>query len=152
MKGVIITLFFIAVCAGCTNKTKVPKDILSKDKMGKVMWDLMQVDAYTQNYLRRDTLKSYKKERTILYQQVFDLHKITRQEFNKSFDYYMGRPDFTQTIVDTLTARQTRHSEEERRLKDSARVKAERRAKLIKDSTRKDTISIQKIKHLTKKQ
>lgn len=132
MKRTYIATLFIVICFGCTNKTKVPKDILSKDQMRDVMWDLMQADVYAQSYIARDTLKNLKKERTILFQQVFDLHKISRQEFNKSLDYYMGRPDLTQTIFDTLAARQARHREEEMRLKDSARVRELRRAKLKK--------------------
>lgn len=145
MRLVLIALFIMMV-ARCTDKTRVPADILPKDKMRDIMWDLMQVNEYAQNYLSKDTLKNYKKERTVLYQQVFNLHEINKSEFNKSLDYYMSRPDLTQAIFDTLAARQARHREKEMRLKavqDSIRIKRqEQRAKLTADSARKDSARI----------
>lgn len=150
MRLILITLF-IALAAGCTDKARVPAGILPKDKMRDIMWDMMQVNEYARNYLSRDTSRNYKKERTVLYQQVFDLHEISRSEFKKSLDYYMSRPDLTQAIFDTLAARQARHREKEMRLKavqDSIRIKRqEQRAKLIADSTRKDSIGRMKTRH-----
>lgn len=144
-----IVLLMMIVCPGCTDKAKVPKGMLSKDRMRDIMWDLMQVEEYTHDYMIRDTaLKDYKKERTIRYQQVLTLHNTNRAEFNKSLDYYMSRPDLTQAIFDTLSARQNRQREENFRLRavqDSIRLKQqEQRAKVMKDSTQKDSARIMK--------
>jgi hypothetical protein len=147
MRLTFIAALFIIVCAGCVNNNKVPKGILSKDEMRGLVWDLMQVDTYAQTYIAKDTLKNLKKERTILFQQVFDLHKVSRDEFEKSFDYYMGRPDLTQSIFDTLASRQAQQRQEEaRRHQDSIRQKELRRASFVRDSIRKDTSRIGKTK------
>lgn len=135
MKQAFIAIMGMILCVSCTNRTKVPKDILPKEKMGKVMWDLMQVDEYARTYISVDTCRDYKKERTILYQQVFNLHKVSRDVFNKSMEYYLHHPDLMLSIYDTLSARQTRIREEEARIKainDSVRVRELRRA--AKDS------------------
>lgn len=144
MRVILLALFIITV-VGCTNRNKIPSGILSQKEMREVLWDVMQVNEYAQNYIANDTLKNYKKERTILYQQVFDLHKVSRPVFNKSFDYYMSRPDLTQAIFDTLAAQQAQQRAEEMRLQDSARVREERKARLLaKDSLRRDTSQIKK--------
>jgi hypothetical protein len=106
--GIVLLFFFI----GCTNQYKVPKDVLPKDKMEVVLWDMILADRYSANFLVKDSTKNLKEETFKMYDQVFTLHKITRQQFVKSFKYYLARPDIAQKMLDSLATHANRRREE----------------------------------------
>ena len=113
MRWLILTgilVFFIYI--GCTNQYKVPDDILPKDKMEKVLWDMIVADRYSAAILAKDSTKNIKEETFKLYEQGFSVHKISRQEFIKSFKYYLKRPDIAQVMLDSLATHANRRREE----------------------------------------
>ena len=97
-KGLILVCVFF--CLGsCTDSSKIPSSIIPKDKMEKVLWDMMLADRYSAQYLLRDSAsRNVKVETMKLYEQVFQIHKISQAEFVKSFKYYLNRPDITKVI------------------------------------------------------
>jgi hypothetical protein len=105
----------------CTHKNKTPSDIISREEMTSLVWDVMLVDQYSQEYELGDSVKNRKAERSRLYQEVFDLHKTSRKDFLKSFNYYLSRPDLTKIIFDTLAARGSRERERSFRIKKPAK-------------------------------
>ncbi len=93
----ILLLIFLA---GCSSKDKVPSGILSQDKMERVLWDMIQADEYAALYLAKDSAIIDKKMETLkLYQQVFQLHQVSRDEFRESYQFYLGRPDLSRTVI-----------------------------------------------------
>jgi hypothetical protein len=106
---IIAGLFCIVLIVGCSDKDKVPSGVLDKEEMGNVLWDMMQADQYAANYLVKDSSRVNVKMETLkLYEEVFRLHKITRDEFRKSFHYYQDHPDITRTMFDSLIAKGNR--------------------------------------------
>ncbi|RYY13888.1 MAG: DUF4296 domain-containing protein [Chitinophagaceae bacterium] len=106
---ILVLLLFIA----CRDKTKVPSDILAKDKMEKVLWDMMLADRFAAQFILRDSTKKDVQEETFrAYSQVFSMHNISRQEFVKSYKFYMTRPDLSKVIMDTILQRSNRLKEE----------------------------------------
>lgn len=107
-------LFGFLVLMACSNKNKVPSGILSQKDMQELVWDIMMAEEYGKEVILQDTLRSknFKKERSVLYQQVFELHDTNREDFLKSFKYYATRPDLTKTLYDTLAIRGSRKREE----------------------------------------
>ena len=63
--------------------------------MQTILWDLLLADRYASQYISKDTTKHIKIENLKLYDQVFQIHKITKAQFIESFDYYLQRPDLT---------------------------------------------------------
>lgn len=114
MRSRICLILFVFYTISCTNKNKVPDNIIQPDKMANLVWDVMNVEEYAREMIPADTVrnKHIKKERSILYQQLFDLHKTSREEFVKSFTYYSSRPDIIKTMFDTLAIRGNRMREE----------------------------------------
>ena len=88
--------------AGCIQDKKIPNDILQQKEMRKIMWDLMRADAYVANLIMQDSTKSQKEESIILYERIFDIHSTTRETFQKSLEFYQGRPDLFKVISDSL--------------------------------------------------
>jgi hypothetical protein len=99
----------VVLLAGCSEKDNIPSGVLGKEEMGNLIWDMMQADQYASTYLIKDSSKVNVKMETLkLYEEVFRLHKVTREDFRKSFQFYQDHPDITRTILDSLTSRGNR--------------------------------------------
>jgi hypothetical protein len=95
------------------NKSRVPKGVLPPDKMEKVLWDMIQADRYAIQYLARDSAKIDVKAETFkLYEEIFRIHNTNREEFRKSFNYYLERPQLNEAIYDSMGTKATRLREE----------------------------------------
>lgn len=104
--SIIVLLFFVT---SCTRTSKVPSDIFPKEKMEKVLWDMILADRFSAEYILKDSAKKNVKLETMkLYQQVFQLNNTTQADFVKSYKYYLNRPDITRTMFDSLSARGNR--------------------------------------------
>jgi hypothetical protein len=119
--------------SGCSDKNSVPSGILSREKMVAVLWDMIQADQYSALYLAKDSARmskdsahlskdsthrakdsthlskdstriNLKMETLRLYEQVFRLHQVSREEFRKSYQYYLDHPAINQVLFDSLTA------------------------------------------------
>lgn len=97
--------------AGCTDKDKIPAGVLPKEKMQKVLWDVIQAERYRETFIR-DSSKDLKAETFKLYAQVFAIHKVTKDEFAKSYKFYMSRPDIAREMFDSLATQANRAREE----------------------------------------
>lgn len=119
------TFGFVILFTACTNKNKIPADVLSRDEMEKVMWDMIQADRFSSQFLERDSVakKNIKTENLKLYERVFQLHQITRDEFAHSFNFYLSRPDLNKVLFDTLAARANRRRAEVYTNPDTNRLK-----------------------------
>lgn len=105
----LILLLSWAAGIGCSDKSHVPGGILSKDKMEQVMWDMAQADQYAALYLAKDSAHIDRKAETMrLYAEVFRLHKVTADEFRKSYRYYLDHPELNQLLFDSVIARGVR--------------------------------------------
>jgi hypothetical protein len=99
--GIVLTLAGF----GCSDKNKVPSSILGREDMQNVLWDMIQADQYSINYVAKDSAHiNVKMENLRLYDQVFQLHHISREKFSESYKYYMAHPELTQTLLDSLLA------------------------------------------------
>lgn len=102
LKGFI--LFCGAILSACGNQDKLPGDIMPPEKMQAVLWDMMRADQFISDYVvSRDTTRNRDKESIRLYSQIFLLHHITREEFNKSFAYYRTHPTRLQPVMDSMS-------------------------------------------------
>lgn len=105
----LIAFCIILVFACCNGGTRVPGNVIAPVKMEKVMWDMVLADRYSAQFLARDTSVQSRQAKTFeLYEKVFRIHKTNREEFIRSIKYYLGRPDITSEIFDTLAARAAR--------------------------------------------
>jgi hypothetical protein len=89
--------------SACSDKNSVPSDVLPHEKMEAVMWDVIQSEQYSANYLIKDSAHlDLKLENLRMYDEIFRLHQTSREQFRKSYQYYMGRADLAQTLFDSL--------------------------------------------------
>jgi hypothetical protein len=103
MRNCCLVICCIAFVA-CTRSSAVPDDILPQKQMQAVMWDMMRADLFLTNYVFvKDTSLNKIQESQKMYQQVFSFHHISKEEFQKSFDYYQSHPKLMKDIMDSLS-------------------------------------------------
>ena len=108
MIRMIILLAGLALVGSCTNKDKIPDGILKPDKMQAVLWDVIKADAFTAEFIKKDSAKNAADENLKLQQQIFAIHKISKADFYNSYDYYKSNPVVFKKIVDSLVAQAER--------------------------------------------
>lgn len=102
-------LLFIILITGCAEKKHTPHGIIPPDKMVGLMWDMIKADQYAYLYFAKDSLRGTAKGETLaLYQKVFLLHDVSREKFQRSFQYYLTRPDLTRLLLDSVMAQANR--------------------------------------------
>jgi len=131
----LLILFFL----GCSGRNDVPSGIIPRDKMEKILWDLVQADQYYREYIARDSSnKNVKAERYKLYEQIFQMYKISRSTFEGSFDYYSQHPSLMKDVFDSLSVKGNRRMQDLYKpanpVNDSALLKG-KSSKPFKDST-----------------
>ncbi|MEO6731617.1 MAG: DUF4296 domain-containing protein [Ferruginibacter sp.] len=107
MKGFIVTIALLCLM-GCAGKD-ASKGLLGKDKMQVVLWDLIQADAFTEQFIKRDTSKNPVLENVQLQNKIFAIHKVSKEEFYKSYDYYVSKTELMSAMLDSMTIQAERN-------------------------------------------
>jgi hypothetical protein len=98
----------LALMSSCGNKEKLPAGILKPAKMQAVLWDVIKADVFTTDYIKKDTAKNSTAENLKLQQQIFSIHKISKADFYKSYDYYKSNTVVFKKVVDSMIAQAER--------------------------------------------
>ncbi len=100
MKKLIFYTLFVLIFASCSsNKKTIPIQ-----KMKLVMWDIINADEWMKFAAAKDSTISIKKENIALYNKIFALHKISKDEFYNSYSYYENHPNEMKILLDSISA------------------------------------------------
>jgi len=97
-------LFGLLMLQACKNKDTIPEGILKPEKMQVVLWDVIKADAFTADFIKKDSAKNAAVENLKLQQQIFAIHKITKADFYNSYDYYKSNTPLFKKILDSVVA------------------------------------------------
>jgi hypothetical protein len=100
---------FLLCCAivffcSCNRKEQV----IAIPQMKLVMWDVITADEWMRKQFSTDTIIDSTKKNIALYNKIFALHKITKEEYYNSYNYYKNHPNEMKTLLDSLAAFGTR--------------------------------------------
>ncbi|MES2776134.1 MAG: DUF4296 domain-containing protein [Bacteroidota bacterium] len=95
---VAVLLFFIS----CGSKSDVPGNVLPVDEMKIVMWSMIEAGEYANYTFTKDSTKTLEQQTLKLYSKVFALHKISSEEFGRSYNYYKKHPVMEKKLLDSL--------------------------------------------------
>lgn len=107
MKGLIVTIALLSLM-GCTGKG-TNKGLLAKDKMQAVLWDIIQADSFTKQFIERDSSKKPSLENAQLQKKIFAIHKVSKEDFYKSYDYYISNTELMSALLDSMTIQAERN-------------------------------------------
>jgi hypothetical protein len=99
MRKLSIILFAVLIFS-C--KSSVPGDVLPAKKMQAVLCEVMQADAMAEYYEASDSTFRSLSKHVDYYQKVFSIHKISKEDFTRSLNYYESHPDRLKPILDSL--------------------------------------------------
>jgi len=109
MTRLLNVVFFLLILAGHSCNDKKPEGkVLPKEKMQAVLWDVLQADAFTGNFIKKDSSKNEGAENASLQKKIFELHKISREDFTTSYDYYSSHPEQMKIMLDSMSAKAER--------------------------------------------
>ncbi len=101
--GLLIVLAIIFT-AGCKNKNAVPNSVLPQKKMQAILWDMMRADQFLADYvLNKDSTLNKTTESLKYYQQIFAIHKTSKEEFQHSFSFYKSHPVLLKVMMDSIS-------------------------------------------------
>lgn len=89
-------------------KETVPSGIIKQNKMQEVLWDMLRADALSHQIANSDSTKLPDDERAKLTRQVFIIHNITEDQFDKSYSYYAQHPEIMRNMLDSLNSQKIR--------------------------------------------
>lgn len=98
----ICSAFFLFSCG---NKKDIPAEILKPVKMQAVLWDVLRADVFTYDFITKDSAKKPEAENVKLQQQIFLVHKTTKEAFYKSYEFYKSHPSLLQPILDSIISK-----------------------------------------------
>lgn len=123
MRKLSFFFFALLLIISCSDRKKIPKDILPKEKMQAVLWSMISAGEFLNAYiLIKDSIDKVA-ESSKIYGQVFQVHHINREEFDKSYSYYRVHPELMKEILDSLSKKQLYTKEPLKSPSDSARKK-----------------------------
>lgn len=103
MKINSIRLFAVVAFSVCSLSCHQQKAI-PPQKMKLILWDMVNADEFAKIKLQQNALVFSKKENLSLYNKVFSLHQVSKDEFYESFSYYQSHPVEMKTLLDSLAA------------------------------------------------
>jgi Domain of unknown function (DUF4296) len=103
-----IALICIVFLFSCGDKNDIPSGIIKPVKMQKVLFDVLRAEAFVFDFVKKDSAKNLEAESAKLQQQIFAVHKITKEEFYKSYNFYKTHPDLMQPLLDSMISTATR--------------------------------------------
>jgi Domain of unknown function (DUF4296) len=103
-----IALIGIVFLFSCGDKSGVSSGIIKPAKMQKVLFDVLRAEAFVFDFVKKDSVKNLEAESVKLQQQIFAVHKVTKEEFYKSYDFYKTHPDLMQPLLDSMISKATK--------------------------------------------
>jgi Domain of unknown function (DUF4296) len=104
MRKWLLILYASFLLAGCKSKSHIPANVLPQLKMQAVLWDMIRADQFLTDFvLNKDSTLNKKTESIKLYLQVFNIHHISKEEFQHSFSFYRSHPALLKVIMDSLS-------------------------------------------------
>ncbi len=101
----LLLLFWISLFAGsCSDKKKIPNGVLPPEKMQAVLTDILIADALNSERIVKDSTLKWPNENASGFLKVFQLHHTTKNEFNRSYNFYLKRPDLFKVITDSVSS------------------------------------------------
>ncbi|HEU0064304.1 MAG TPA: DUF4296 domain-containing protein [Flavisolibacter sp.] len=97
--AVIIIIFF---AIACNKKEKIPAYVLSPLKMQQILTDGFRADEMAGYYMIQDTSYNGLGKRSMMYNTIFKVHHVTKEQFKKSLQYYESHPYMLKAVLDSM--------------------------------------------------
>ncbi len=104
MRSLIFIYCSIIFFISCSDKNNIPEGVLSHKKMQAVLTDILVADVLNNERILKDTSLKLPAENASYFLRIFQLHNTTRNEFSRSYNFYLKRPDLLKAITDSVSS------------------------------------------------
>lgn len=104
MRSLIFIYCSIIFIISCSDKNNIPEGVLSPKKMQAVLTDILVADVLNNDRILKDSALKLPAENASYFLRIFQLHNTTRNEFNRSYNFYLKRPDLLKVITDSVSS------------------------------------------------
>lgn len=101
-------LFWVLIIFLLSCNRRSQDDILLPGQMQDLLWEQMQINAYTVEYLSKDSSLNPEKENLILQEKIFQKYHTTKDQFYRSYNYYLEHSVQMREMLDSIGAKQAR--------------------------------------------
>ncbi len=101
---------FLVFIFSCSSKDKAPSGIIQPKEMESILWDVMGAQNLASVMQRHDSSLNTIAQTNAFTKKIFEIHKITAVDFNKSYNWYVGHPDVLKLIFDSLYTQKQREN------------------------------------------
>jgi len=103
MRYFMMIIFSVLIMVACKTKN-TNNTLLPINSMKLVLWDILKAgEWYTQTSIR-DTLNKRLNENFQIYEQVFQIHHVSKKQFYDSYIFFETHPDQFKTLIDSVIA------------------------------------------------
>ncbi len=115
------TFYAITICLllfSCSDNN-LPRGILPPAKMEILLWEQMRADAFTREFISKDSTKNLANENNKIQKKIFVKYNIEETVFYDSYAYYLKHGELLAPLLDSIIAKQTiiKQTEFEKRVK-----------------------------------
>jgi hypothetical protein len=97
--------------AACAGEDEIPGDVLAREPMGNILFEISMAEAYLENYVFRDSTVKRDSALRMQLETVLLANKISPEAFRRSYAWYKQHPNDFRVVVDTMYARSQRSQE-----------------------------------------
>lgn len=120
---IILSSFLLLVgCIKTKEAAQPPADLLAKEKMMDVLFDIQLIEARHQRRLIKKGEKLRDKSLGY-YTALWEKHQVKEEQFKSSYDYYMETPDVMHEIWEEILDRLTKGQKEAQEEYDALKIK-----------------------------
>src|SRR5829696_1065654 len=94
--------FLLSVLMFSCSGESIPKGVFPKEKMSAVLYDIILADEWVDFKKMQDSTYMNFSKRAAIYDSIFQIHAIKKEQYQTSIRYYQSRPDFLKEIFESL--------------------------------------------------
>jgi hypothetical protein len=96
LAAAVLMIIFLFSCA---EKKEMPAGVIAMKPMQQIVWDMLLADEVAFQRKISDSAINLKTASFHLYDTVFAIHKISRESFYKSYEYYQRNPHLYNSLM-----------------------------------------------------
>ena len=104
MRQFVLFGWMLILLTACSDNRRIPSAIIQPEKFEAILTDVLLADALTLERSFKDTAVKISDENAAYFLKVFQLHGVSKNEFMKSYNFYLQRPDLLKVITDSISS------------------------------------------------
>lgn len=104
MRQFVLIGSMLLMLMACSDNRRIPPSIMQLEKFQAVLTDVLLADGLSLERSFKDTAIKITDENAKYFLKVFELHAVSKNDFMKSYNFYLQRPDLLKIITDSISS------------------------------------------------